>query len=118
MASQADLFAPVMKPPKAPAGRAGPRLWVRRLAVFRDPHRQADLVGHEGRTAAPDRKTAAAHHQEVDVAGAKCLARVEQAADLVREVGEQEFENLVRGSRRQLDCFQLDLDRRQLEPVR
>lgn len=36
MASQADLFAPVMKPPKAPEGRAGPRLWVRRLAIFKD----------------------------------------------------------------------------------
>ncbi len=36
MASQADLFAPVMKPPKAPEGRAGPRLWVRRLAIFED----------------------------------------------------------------------------------
>jgi hypothetical protein len=36
MASQTDLFAPVMEPPKAPAGRAGPRLWVRRLAIFKD----------------------------------------------------------------------------------
>lgn len=36
MANQADLFAPVMKPPKAPEGRAGPRLWVRRLAIFKD----------------------------------------------------------------------------------
>lgn len=36
MASQADLFAPVMTPPKAPEGRAGPRLWVRRLAIFKD----------------------------------------------------------------------------------
>ena len=36
MASQADLFAPVMKPPKAPEGRPGPRLWVRRLAIFKD----------------------------------------------------------------------------------
>ena len=36
MASQTDLFAPVMKPPKAPEGRAGPRLWVRRLAIFKD----------------------------------------------------------------------------------
>lgn len=36
MANQADLFAPVMKPPKAPKGRAGPRLWVRRLAIFKD----------------------------------------------------------------------------------
>lgn len=37
MVSQADLFATVMKPPKAPEGRAGPRLWIRRLAIFRDP---------------------------------------------------------------------------------
>jgi len=36
MASQADLFAPVMEPPKAPEGRPGPRLWVRRLAIFKD----------------------------------------------------------------------------------
>lgn len=36
MASQADLFAPVMNLPKAPEGRAGPRLWVRRLAIFKD----------------------------------------------------------------------------------
>ena len=36
MASQADLFAPVMTPPKAPEGRASPRLWVRRLAIFKD----------------------------------------------------------------------------------
>nr|WP_312351921.1 DUF2326 domain-containing protein [Brucella intermedia] len=36
MANQADLFAPVMTPPKAPEGRAGPRLWVRRLAIFKD----------------------------------------------------------------------------------
>lgn len=36
MASQADLFAPAMKPPKAPEGRAEPRLWIRRLAIFKD----------------------------------------------------------------------------------
>jgi hypothetical protein len=36
MANQADLFAPVMTPPKAPEGRSGPRLWVRRLAIFKD----------------------------------------------------------------------------------
>lgn len=36
MASQADLFAPITIPPKAPEGRAGPRLWVRRLAIFKD----------------------------------------------------------------------------------
>jgi hypothetical protein len=33
----ADLFAPVMHPPVAPAGRSEPRLWVRRLAIFNDP---------------------------------------------------------------------------------
>ncbi len=33
----ADLFAPVMRLPVAPAGRAGPRLWIRRLAIFSDP---------------------------------------------------------------------------------
>lgn len=36
MASQADLFATVAHPPKAPEGRAGPRLWIRRLAIFKD----------------------------------------------------------------------------------
>ncbi len=36
MPSQADLFVPVMTPPKAPEGRASPRLWVRRLAIFKD----------------------------------------------------------------------------------
>ncbi|MGO4561885.1 hypothetical protein [Mesorhizobium sp. 2RAF21] len=36
MASQVDLFAPVMTPPKAAAGRGGPRLWVRRLAIFKN----------------------------------------------------------------------------------
>lgn len=36
MASQANLFTPIMKPPKAPDGRVGPRLWVRRLAIFKD----------------------------------------------------------------------------------
>jgi hypothetical protein len=35
---QPDLFAPLMRPPAAPAGRSGPRLWVRRLAIFSDPH--------------------------------------------------------------------------------
>ncbi|WP_192384283.1 hypothetical protein [Mesorhizobium silamurunense] len=34
----ADLFAPVMRLPVAPVGRAGPRLWVRRLAIFSDPN--------------------------------------------------------------------------------
>lgn len=37
MAAQADLFTPTIQPPQAPEGRAGPRLWVRRLAIFRDP---------------------------------------------------------------------------------
>ena len=37
MANQADLFAPVIGSPEAPEGRAGPRLWVRRLAIFSDP---------------------------------------------------------------------------------
>jgi hypothetical protein len=37
MAAQADLFTPAIQPPQAPEGRAGPRLWVRRLAIFRDP---------------------------------------------------------------------------------
>ncbi|TCA12125.1 hypothetical protein [Rhizobium leguminosarum] len=34
----ADLFAPIMRIPVAPAGRSGPRLWVRRLAIFSDPN--------------------------------------------------------------------------------
>lgn len=37
MANQADLFAPAIGPPAAPEGRTGPRLWVRRLAIFSDP---------------------------------------------------------------------------------
>ncbi len=37
MADQADLFTATVHPPVAPAGRAGPRLWVRRLAIFKDP---------------------------------------------------------------------------------
>lgn len=32
----ADLFAPEMRSPVAPIGRNEPRLWVRRLAIFRD----------------------------------------------------------------------------------
>lgn len=36
MANQADLFTPIIGPPTAPEGRAGPRLWVRRLAIFSD----------------------------------------------------------------------------------
>lgn len=37
MADQADMFAPVIRPPVAPKSRAGPRLWIRRLAIFRNP---------------------------------------------------------------------------------
>ncbi len=37
MAVQAELFTPAMQSPKPPEGRTGPRLWVRRLAIFRDP---------------------------------------------------------------------------------
>lgn len=37
MAAQADLFTPAIQPPQAPEDRAEPRLWVRRLAIFRDP---------------------------------------------------------------------------------
>jgi len=37
MAAQADLFTPAIQPPQAPEGRTGPRLWIRRLAIFRDP---------------------------------------------------------------------------------
>lgn len=37
MAAQADLFTPAIQPPQAPEGRARPRLWVRRLAIFSDP---------------------------------------------------------------------------------
>lgn len=37
MANQADLFAAAIGPPEAPEGRARPRLWVRRLAIFSDP---------------------------------------------------------------------------------
>ncbi len=36
MANQPGLFAPVVHLPKAPEGRAGPRLWIRRLAIFKD----------------------------------------------------------------------------------
>lgn len=35
--AQPDLFAPTMHQPIAPEGRAGPRLWIRRLAIFKDP---------------------------------------------------------------------------------
>jgi hypothetical protein len=37
VARQADLFPPKIDPPAAPEGRTGPRLWVRRLAIFSDP---------------------------------------------------------------------------------
>jgi hypothetical protein len=37
VAAQAELFTPAIQPPQAPEGRAGPRLWVRRLAIFEDP---------------------------------------------------------------------------------
>lgn len=37
MTTQADLFTAAIKPPQALEGRAGPRLWVRRLAIFSDP---------------------------------------------------------------------------------
>lgn len=36
MAALADLFTPVIYPPVAPKGRTGPRLWIRRLAIFED----------------------------------------------------------------------------------
>ncbi len=32
----ADLFTPTIKPPVVPNGRVEPRLWVRRLAIFKD----------------------------------------------------------------------------------
>lgn len=37
MANQAELFTSVIGPPEAPKGQAGPRLWVRRLAIFGNP---------------------------------------------------------------------------------
>lgn len=37
MVTQADLFTTAIHPPVAPQGRAGPRLWIRRLAIFKDP---------------------------------------------------------------------------------
>lgn len=37
MSDQADMFASVISPPVAPKARTGPRLWVRRLAIFKDP---------------------------------------------------------------------------------
>jgi len=37
VATQADLFTPAIQTPQAPEGRTGPRLWVRRLAIFSDP---------------------------------------------------------------------------------
>lgn len=36
MANQPNLFTSVIEPPKAPERRAGPRLWIRRLAIFKD----------------------------------------------------------------------------------
>ena len=38
MARQADMFTPEIHPPVAPNGRTEPRLWVRRLTIFRDPN--------------------------------------------------------------------------------
>lgn len=38
MADQAEMsFIPAISPPVAPEGRSGPRLWIRRLAIFSDP---------------------------------------------------------------------------------
>lgn len=37
MAAQADLFTAAIHPPIAPEGRNGPRLWIRRLAILKDP---------------------------------------------------------------------------------
>lgn len=37
MVAHADLFTSVIHPPVAPEGRAEPRLWIRRLAIFKDP---------------------------------------------------------------------------------
>jgi hypothetical protein len=34
--AMADLFTQALSSPMAPAGRSGPRLWVRRLAIFKD----------------------------------------------------------------------------------
>jgi hypothetical protein len=36
MTAQPDLFTTAIHPPVAPEGRAEPRLWIRRLAIFRD----------------------------------------------------------------------------------
>lgn len=36
MVTQPDLFTTAIHPPMAPEGRSGPRLWIRRLAIFRD----------------------------------------------------------------------------------
>ena len=36
MTAQSDLFTPIIQPPQAPVGRTGPRLWIRRLAIFSD----------------------------------------------------------------------------------
>ena len=37
VSDQADLFTAAIHPPVAPSGRAGPRLWIRPLAIFKDP---------------------------------------------------------------------------------
>lgn len=37
MVRQPDMFAAPIRPPEAPAGRTGPRLWVRRLAILKNP---------------------------------------------------------------------------------
>lgn len=37
MASQAELFTSIIRAPAPPEGRVEPRLWVRRLAIFKDP---------------------------------------------------------------------------------
>jgi hypothetical protein len=34
----ADLFIQAIEPPKAPTGRFGPRLWIRRLVILSDPN--------------------------------------------------------------------------------
>lgn len=36
--AMADLFIQAIKPPQAPIGRSGPRLWIRRLAILSDPN--------------------------------------------------------------------------------
>jgi hypothetical protein len=36
--AMADLFIQAIKPPQAPTGRSGPRLWIRRLVILSDPN--------------------------------------------------------------------------------